>query len=55
MFSRLPLDSSCTEAYNEDAMSFLHSHGWDTETIRKDHYTVDDQLVDEVMMAYRLD
>ncbi|MFB6280472.1 MAG: N-acetyltransferase family protein [Haloferacaceae archaeon] len=39
-------------AINEDAMVFLESHGWHTEGIRKDHYTIDDDPVDEVMMAY---
>lgn len=37
---------------NDEALSFLESHGWDTEGIRRDHYTIGDELVDEVMMAY---
>lgn len=37
---------------NDEALSFLESHGWNTEGIRRDHYTIDDELVDEVMMAY---
>lgn len=39
-------------ATNEDALAFLEAHDWNTEAIRKDHYTIDDQVVDEVMMAY---
>lgn len=38
---------------NERAIEFLDAHGWDTEAIRKDHYTIGDRHVDEVMMAYR--
>lgn len=37
---------------NDEALSFLESHGWETEGIRRDHYTIEDDLVDEVMMAY---
>lgn len=39
-------------ATNEDAMVFLEAYGWDTEAIRKNHYTIDGELVDEVMMAH---
>ena len=39
---------------NEPAIEFLADHGWDTEAIRKDHYSIDDEHVDEVMMAYEL-
>ncbi|MFB6301492.1 MAG: N-acetyltransferase family protein [Haloferacaceae archaeon] len=39
-------------AINGDAMVFLESHGWHTEGIRKDHYTIDGEPVDEVMMGY---
>jgi len=39
---------------NDGALAFLESHGWNTEGIRKDHYTIGDDLVDEVMMAYTL-
>lgn len=39
---------------NDEALSFLESNGWETEGVRNDHYTVDDQPVDEVMMAYSL-
>jgi len=34
--------------------SSLTAHGWNTEAIRKDHYTIDGEYVDEVMMAYEL-
>jgi ribosomal protein S18 acetylase RimI-like enzyme len=37
---------------NDAALSFLENHGWETEGIRRDHYTIEDDLVDEVMMAY---
>ena len=41
-------------AVNDEAIAFLEEHGWHTEGIRRDHYTLDDELVDEVMMAYEL-
>jgi L-amino acid N-acyltransferase YncA len=41
-------------AMNDEAMAFLETHGWHTEGIRRDHYMLDDQLVDEVMMAREL-
>lgn len=37
-------------AVNDEAIAFPEAHGWHTEGIRKDHYT----LVDEVMMASEL-
>jgi GNAT superfamily N-acetyltransferase len=37
---------------NEGAIEFLGDHGWESEAIRSDHYTIDDEHVDEVMMAY---
>ncbi|MFB6169724.1 MAG: N-acetyltransferase family protein [Haloarculaceae archaeon] len=42
-------------ATNEEAMVFLEDHGWHTEGIRKNHYTIGDRHVDEVNMAYTLD
>jgi len=39
-------------ATNDGALAFLESHGWETEGVRRDHYTIGDELVDEVMMAY---
>jgi ribosomal protein S18 acetylase RimI-like enzyme len=37
---------------NEKALEFLDEHGWETEAIRREHYTIDGEYVDEVMMAY---
>jgi ribosomal protein S18 acetylase RimI-like enzyme len=42
-------------ATNEDAVAFLESHGWTVEAVREDHYEIDGDLVDEVMLARRLD
>lgn len=39
---------------NDGALAFLESHGWNTEGIRRNHYTIDDHSIDEVMMAYEL-
>jgi len=39
-------------AVSERALYFLEAHGWQTEGIRRNHYTVDDENVDEVMMSY---
>ncbi|ELY52743.1 GNAT family N-acetyltransferase [Natronorubrum bangense] len=39
---------------NDRALEFLTHHGWDTEAIRRDHYAIDGELVDEVMMAREL-
>lgn len=39
---------------NDRALEFLTAHGWDTEAIRRDHYAIDGDLVDEVMMAREL-
>jgi len=41
-------------ATNDEALAFLESHGWDTWGIRRNHDTIDDDLVDEVMMVYTL-
>ncbi|GAB7009479.1 GNAT family N-acetyltransferase [Halorubrum trueperi] len=41
-------------ATNEEARSFLEAHGWHTEAIREDHYRIDGEYVDEVMMARSL-
>lgn len=38
-------------AVNDEAMAFLEAHDWHTEGIRRNHYTLDGDLVDEVMMA----
>ncbi|WIV67490.1 GNAT family N-acetyltransferase [Natrialbaceae archaeon AArc-T1-2] len=37
---------------NDRALEFLTEHGWNTEAIRRNHYTIDGEHVDEVMMAY---
>ena len=39
---------------NEEAIAFLERHGWETEAVREDHYKLDDQYADEVMMAVEL-
>jgi ribosomal protein S18 acetylase RimI-like enzyme len=36
---------------NEDAIEFLKNHGWEIEATREDHYRIDGEYVDEVMMA----
>ena len=35
---------------NESAIEFLKEHGWKKEAIRSDHYRIDGEFVDEVMM-----
>jgi ribosomal protein S18 acetylase RimI-like enzyme len=37
---------------NDEALDFLENRGWETEGVRKDHYTIGDRYVDEVMLAY---
>lgn len=39
---------------NRGAITFLKEHGWTVEAVRRDHYLVDDEPVDEVMMAVEL-
>ena len=39
---------------NEEAVAFLESHGWEEEATREDHYRIDGEYVDEVMMAVTL-
>jgi ribosomal protein S18 acetylase RimI-like enzyme len=41
-------------ATNEGAVAFLESHGWRTEAVRSDHYRIDGDYVDELMMAVDL-
>ncbi|MFB6141747.1 MAG: N-acetyltransferase family protein [Halorientalis sp.] len=36
---------------NDLAVSFLQEHGWRVEAVRNDHYEIDGDLVDEVMLA----
>lgn len=38
-------------ATNESAIEFLQARGWEVEAIRKKHYTIDDEYVDECMLA----
>lgn len=42
-------------ATNPDAIAFLESHGWEREATREDHYRIDGEYVDEVMMAASLE
>ncbi|MFC6963842.1 GNAT family N-acetyltransferase [Halocatena marina] len=39
---------------NEDAIAFLDRHGWETEAVREKHYKIDNEYLDEVMMAVNL-
>lgn len=41
-------------ATNQEAARFLEEHGFETEAIRKEHYMIDDESVDELMMAKTL-
>ena len=41
-------------ATNETAIDFLETHGWETETVREDHYKIGEDYVDEVMLAVEL-
>ena len=36
---------------NQDAIDFLESRGWETEAVRENHYKIDDEYADEVMLA----
>lgn len=36
---------------NNTAIEFLEEHGWETEAVRSDHYVIDGEFVDEMMMA----
>ena len=36
---------------NEAAVAFLESHGWEVEAVREDHYRIDGDYVDEVLLA----
>jgi ribosomal protein S18 acetylase RimI-like enzyme len=42
-------------ATNPGGIEFLGDHGWETEAIRRDHYRIDGEFVDEVMMAVGLE
>ncbi|GAA0662249.1 GNAT family N-acetyltransferase [Natronoarchaeum mannanilyticum] len=41
-------------ATNDAAVEFLEEHGWETEAVREDHYKIDGEYVDELMMAVEL-
>jgi ribosomal protein S18 acetylase RimI-like enzyme len=41
-------------ATNEGAIEFLKAHDWSVETRREDHYKIDGEYVDEVMLAREL-
>ncbi len=36
---------------NEEAIEFLEAYGWEVEAVREDHYKLDGEYVDEVMLA----
>jgi hypothetical protein len=42
-------------ATKEAALDMLADHGWEREAARADHYEVEGKLVDEVLLAKRLD
>jgi len=39
---------------NEEGIEFLEEHGWEIEAIREDHYKLEGEYSDEVMMAKKL-
>lgn len=39
---------------NGDAIEFFETRGWQTEAVRENHYKLDDDYIDEVMMAIEL-
>lgn len=43
--------ASNVPATNESAVAFLEDNGWEVEAVRPDHYTIDDRLVDAVLVA----
>jgi len=38
-------------ATNEAAITFLEDRGWEVEAVREDHYRIDGEYVDEMMLA----
>lgn len=38
-------------ATNDSAIEFLESNGWDREGVRPDHYNINDQMIDEVLLG----
>jgi len=51
----------CRKAYsslpatNDVGIAFLKRNGWETEAVRSDHYDLDGEHVDEVMLARHID
>ena len=45
--------SSNIPATNDSAIDFLQQSGWELEGVRPEHYKIDGQLVDEVLLSYR--
>jgi ribosomal protein S18 acetylase RimI-like enzyme len=41
-------------ATNDAGVAFLEARGWETEAVRADHYRIDGEHVDEMMLARRL-
>lgn len=41
-------------ATNQSAITFLEQHGWHVEGVRNDHYRIDGDFVDEVMLGITL-
>jgi len=41
-------------ASNDAAVEFLEGHGWEIEAVREDHYRIDGEYVDELMLAVEL-
>lgn len=39
---------------NRDAIDFLEKNGWGIEAVRENHYKIDEEYVDEVMMAIEI-
>lgn len=36
---------------NKNAIEFLEHHGWETEAVRENQYKIEDEYIDEVMLA----
>jgi GNAT superfamily N-acetyltransferase len=46
--------SSNIPATNDSAVEFLEDHGWSVSAVRPDHYLIDDQPVDEVLLDRKI-
>jgi ribosomal protein S18 acetylase RimI-like enzyme len=44
--------SSNVPATNDSAIEFLETNGWEREGVRPDHYRIDGDTVDEVLLSY---